>query len=144
MKPTIEPYLFFAGRCEEAIEFYEATFGAKLEMLMRFEEAPESTPEGVLTPDWAKKVMHASILIGESRIMLSDGCGPDDASFAGFSLSIAPDDEAEAHRIFNALAAGGKVECPLAKTFWSPCYGMLTDKFGIGWMVNVLAAISCE
>lgn len=144
MKPAIEPYLFFAGRCEEAIEFYEATLGAKREMLMRFEEAPESPPEGVLAPNWANKVMHSSMIIGESRIMLSDGCGADEDSFAGFSLSVAPDDEAEAHQIFNALADGGKVECPLAKTFWSPCYGMLTDKFGIGWMVSVPAEISCE
>ena len=140
MNNPIEPYLFFAGRCEEALDFYEATLGAKREMLMRFDEAPDPLPDGMISPDWGGKVMHASFLIGPSRIMASDGCNADDAGFSGFSLSLAPADETEARRIFDALAHGGSVEMPLAKTFWSPCYGMLTDKFGIGWMVNVPAA----
>jgi PhnB protein len=139
MKPPVEPYLFFAGRCEEALEFYETTLGAKREMLMRFEDSPEPMPEGTTPPGWGKKVMHASLLIGSGRIMASDGCNADSAGFSGFSLSLAPANEAEAHRLFDALAEGGTVEMPLAKTFWSPCYGMLTDKFGIGWMVNVVA-----
>ena len=139
MNHPIEPYLFFAGRCEEALEFYESTLGATREMLMRFDEAPDPVPEGMMAADWGKKVMHASLLIGTGRIMASDGCNADDAGFSGFSLSIAPADEAEARKIFNALAEGGTINMPLEKTFWSPCYGMLTDKLGIGCMINVPA-----
>ncbi len=138
MKANIEPYLFFAGRCEEALEFYEKALGAKREMLMRFDEAPDPVPDGMMAPGWEKKVMHASIRIGDSVLMASDGCGPADGGFDGFRLSIAPDDEAEATQVFEALSEGGTVDMPLGKTFWSPCYGMLTDKFGIGWMVNVV------
>lgn len=139
MNSSIEPYLFFAGRCEEALEFYERTLGAKREMLMRFDESPEAMPEGMISADWGSKVMHASFLVGSSRIMASDGCDANDDGFKGFALSLAPADEGQAREVFDALAAGGSVEMPLGKTFWSPCYGMLTDKFGIGWMVNVPA-----
>jgi PhnB protein len=137
--PIIEPYLFFNGRCEEALEFYENTLGAKRVMLMRFDEAPDSPPEGMLPADWGQKVMHASLRVGECMVMMSDGCGPQDGGFHGFSLSIAPPDEAEARRIFGALANGGTVQMALDKTFWSPCYGMLTDRFGLSWMINVVA-----
>ena len=141
-KPVIEPYLFFGGRCEEALEFYEAALGAKRVMLMRFEEAPDPMPEGMLTPGWEKKVMHAAITIGECMLMMSDGCGPDDGEFDGFRLSICPEDEEQAARFFTALSEDGSVEMPLGKTFWSPCYGMCTDRFGVGWMVNLAAEIS--
>ena len=140
MNPSIEPYLFFAGRCEEALEFYESSLGAKREMLMRFDDSPEAMPEGSIPPGWGNKVMHASFLVGGGRVMASDGCGTDEAGFTGFALSLAPADEAEARRLFDALADGGTVEMPLGKTFWSPCYGMLTDRFGIAWMVNVPAS----
>ena len=136
-KTIIEPYLFFGGRCEEAVEFYEKTFSAERVMLMRFEETPDPMPEGILAPGWEKKVMHASFRIGDSMIMASDGCGTEDHKFDGFRLSICPENEAEAKRIFEALAEGGSIEMPLGKTFWSPCYGMCTDRFGVGWMVNV-------
>ncbi len=137
-KPVVEPYLFFGGRCEEAVEFYESALGAKRVMLMRFDEAPEAPPEGMLAPGWEKKVMHAAIYVGETMVMMSDSCGPEAASFNGFRLSIGTADEDEAKRFFDALAAGGSVEMPLGKTFWSPCYGMCTDKFGVGWMVSVV------
>ncbi len=139
MKTTlVQPYLFFGGRCEEAITFYRTTLGAQVEMLMRFKESPEPPPPGMMPPDWGEKVMHATLSIGGAKIMASDGCGGSEATgFAGFSLSLSLPDEAAAQRAFTALAEGGKVEMPLGKTFWSPCFGMLTDRFGVGWMVNV-------
>ncbi len=137
--PVIEPYLFFGGRCEEALEFYESSLGAKRVMLMRFDEAPDQPPEGMLAPGWEKKVMHSAVFIGGSMVMMSDGCGPDGGKFDGFRLSIGTDCEKETKRFFDALSEGGSVEMPLGKTFWSPCYGMCTDKFGVGWMVSVIA-----
>jgi PhnB protein len=132
----IQPYLFFNGRCEEAIEFYRSALGARLEMLMRYRESPDPPPPGMLPPGWEDKVMHASLRVGEAVVMASDGCatGP---SFSGFSLSIAPPDVASAERAFAALAEGGTVAMPLGKTFWSPCFGVLTDRFGVNWMINV-------
>ena len=138
MKTFIQPYLFFSGRCEEALEFYKTVLGAKIEMLMRFKESPEPPPPGMLLPGHENKVMHASFRIGESLLMASDGCG-ENSKFEGFSLSISLPAEAEAKRVFDALAAGGEVRMPLTKTFWSPCFGMLTDRFGMGWMIGVEA-----
>ena len=132
----IEPYLFFGGRCEEALEFYRTTLGAQVEMIMRFKESPEPPPPGSIPPGFENKVMHASFRIGTSRLMASDGNG-EGANFAGFSLSLAVPSEAEADRAFAALGEGGKVGMPLTKTFWSPKFGMLTDRFGLGWMISV-------
>lgn len=132
----IQPYLFFNGRCEEAIEFYRGAVGARLEMLMRFKESPDPPPPGMVPPGWEDKVMHASLRVGEAIVMASDGCAAE-PGFSGFSLSITPPDVATAERTFAALAEGGEVTMPLGKTFWSPCFGMLTDRFGLGWMINV-------
>lgn len=134
----VEPYLFFEGTCEKAIEFYRKALGAELEMLMRYKEAPEPPPPGMVPPGWEDKVMHASFRIGETRVMASDDCTLQ-AKPGGFSLSIAAADVAEGERLFKALADGGKVTMPFGKTFWSPGFGMLTDRFGIGWMVNTEA-----
>lgn len=134
----VEPYLFFEGTCEKAIEFYRKALGAELEMLMRYKEAPEPPPPGMVPPGWDDKVMHASFRIGESRVMASDDCTLQ-AKPGGFSLSIAASDVAQGERLFKALADGGKVAMPFGKTFWSPGFGMLTDRFGIGWMVNTEA-----
>lgn len=133
----IQPYLFFEGRCEEAIEFYRRTLGASVEMLMRFKELPEPRPEGSVTPQNENKVMHATLRIGESTVNASDGNCQGNAAFNGFSLTVTARDEAEADRIFNALAEGGTVRMPIAKTFFSPRFGMLADRFGVGWMVIV-------
>ena len=133
----IEPYLFFNGRAEEAIEFYKKALGAELQMLMRFKDAPEQPPPDKVAPGSENKVMHASLTIGGSVLMLSDGMASGKTDFKGFSLSISVNKEADADRIFAALAAGGKIEMPLGKTFWAPKFGMLTDKFGVGWMVNL-------
>ena len=135
---TIQPYLFFGGRCEEALEFYGKAIGAQVDFLMRHKESPEPPPPGMLPPGFEDKVMHATFRIGASTLMASDGCG-EGSKFDGFSLSIAVPTEAEADRVFTALADGGEVRMPLEKTFWSPRFGMLTDRFGVGWMVNVVA-----
>lgn len=137
-KTTIQPYLFFGGRCDEALVFYQTALGAEVEMVMRYKDSPEAPPPGTVPEGWESKVMHASFRIGESVIMASDGCEKT-SGFEGFSLSFSVATEEEADRAFNALAEGGNVTMPLAKTFWSPRFGMVTDRFGIGWMVNVVA-----
>ena len=131
----IEPYLFFEGRTEEALAFYQKALGAKVEMMMRNRESPEPPPPGMNAP--AEKIMHASILIDGARVMASDGMCSGKPNFQGFSLSVTAASEAEAKRKFNALAEGGKVTLPLNKTFFSPAFGKLTDRFGVGWMVMV-------
>jgi PhnB protein len=133
----IEAYLFFEGRCEEAIEFYRKVLGAEVMFLMRYKESPE--PPEFVPPGSEEKVMHANIRIGETVIMASDGLCQGSPRFQGFSLSIAVADEPEAERLFTALSEGGKVEMPLSKTFWSPLFGMVADRFGVSWMINVTA-----
>lgn len=142
MSTKIEPYLTFGGRCEEAMAFYTKALGATVEMAMRFSESPEPMPEGMVPPGFENKIMHASIMIGESRVMLSDGCG-DATEYTGFSLSVSVATEAEADAAFNALADGGTVTMPMEKTFWSPKFGMLTDRFGVSWMVSVASDQPC-
>lgn len=135
----VQPYLFFDGRCEEAIGFYQRTLGAQLDMLMRYKESPETPPPGMVPPNFDDKVMHASFRIGDSVVMASDGCTSDAGPhFRGFSLSITAPDEAAARRMFDALGDGGRITMPLGKTFWSPCFGMLSDRYGIDWMIGVM------
>jgi len=136
MKTIIQPYLFFGGRCEEALEFYKTAIGAQVDMVMHHRDNPEPPPPGMLPPGCEDKVMHASFRVGESLLMASDGCG-EGAKFGGFALSLSLPAEADAQRVFAALSAGGKVTMPLMKTFWSPCFGMLEDQFGVGWMITV-------
>ena len=133
---TIEPYLFFNGHCEEAIEFYKKALGAEVLLLMRYKESPESPPPGMVPAGWDNKIMHTSLRIGDANLMASDGCS-DGLNFQGFSLSLSVTDEAQAQRVFAALGVGGQVRMPLSKTFWSRCFGMVTDRFGVGWMVTV-------
>ena len=136
----IQPYLFFNGRCEEAVEFYRKALGAELEMMMRFKDNPDPMPPGMLAPGFENKVMHASLRIGGAVIMASDGMAAGATEFKGFSLSIDAPDAAGVDRLFIALAEGGTVTMPAGKTFWSPWFGMVTDRFGVGWMVGVNAA----
>jgi PhnB protein len=131
----VQPYLFFDGRCEEAIEFYKKTVGAQVEMLMRFKECPD--PQAKNPPGSENKVMHACLRIGDSQVMASDGYCAGQPKFQGFSLSVSAANEKEADRIFSALGDGGQVQMPLGKTFFSPSFGMVADKFGVGWMVVV-------
>lgn len=132
---TVQPYLFFGGRCEEALDFYKKAVGAEVEMLTRFKEGPPSQPG---MPDcFEEKIMHASVRIGDSVILASDGQCDGEPNFEGFSLSITVPDETAAARVFAALSEGGLVTMALEKTFWAPKFGMLQDKFGVGWMVSV-------
>jgi PhnB protein len=133
----VQSYLFFDGRCEEAIEFYKSKLGAKVEMLMRFKDSPEPAQPGMVPPGAENKVMHSCIRIGDTAVMASDGRCMGKPSFQGFSLSLTPPDVAEAERLFAALGDGGQVRMPLAKTFFSPRFGMVADRFGVSWMVVV-------
>jgi PhnB protein len=133
----VEPYLFFEGRCEEAVEFYRKALGAEVLMLMRYKDSPEPPPPGKLPPGSENKVMHARLRVGDTTVMASDGFARGRPSFQGFSLSITVPDEARAEELFAALAEGGQMQMPLARTFWSPRFGMVTDRFGVGWMINV-------
>ncbi len=135
----IQPYLFFDGRCEEAIEFYKQAIGAKVEMLMRFKESPEPPKPGCMAPGSENKVMHACIKLGDTAVMASDGRCEGKPNFQGFALSLTVKTEAEADRYFAALSAGGHVQMPLEKTFYSPRFGMVADRFGVSWMVIVMA-----
>jgi PhnB protein len=132
----VQSYLFFNGRCEEAIEFYKKALGARVEMLMRFSESPEK-PSADCVPADQNKVMHSCIRIGDTAVMASDGMAQGNPEFKGFSLAISARDESEAKRLFGALSEGGQVHQPLIKTFFSPSFGMVADKFGVGWMVIV-------
>jgi PhnB protein len=131
----VQPYLFFDGRCEEALEFYCQALGATVEMLMRYKESPEPPPPGMVPPDMADKVMHASLRIGDSTVMASDDCTHKQVSFQGFHLALSVADDAEAEQRFAALSDGGQVTMPLARTFFATKFGMLVDRFGMGWMV---------
>jgi PhnB protein len=132
------PYLFFDGRCEEAIAFYKKALGAEVEMMMRFKEAPEQPPPGTVPPGSENKVMHACLRINGSSVMASDGCAQQGKpKFEGFSLTVNAKDETEADRMFAALADGGQVQMPLGKTFFAKRFGSVSDRFGVGWMVIV-------
>lgn len=136
---NVTPYLFFGGRCDEALDFYRQSVGATLLMRMRFDESPEPLPPGMIPPGFSSKVMHASMRIGNTTVMASDGCGEGPRP-AGFSLAVSVDTAGEATRMFDALADGGTVGMPLERTFWSPLYGTVTDRFGVSWMVMVAAS----
>ena len=133
----VQPYLFFDGRCVEALDFYKSALGAEVTMLMRFKESPDPPPPGMVPAGSEDKVMHAALRIGEATVLASDGRCQGKPSFQGFSLSLTARDEAEADRLFGALAEGGQVQMPLGKTFFSPRFGMVTDRFGVSWMVIV-------
>ncbi len=130
----VEPYLFFEGRCEEALDFYRRALGAEVTALLRFKESPDPT---MCQPGLEDKVMHAVVRLGNNTIMVSDGMSSGNLAFQGFSLSLSMADKAEAARLFTALADGGQVQMPLAETFWSPLFGMVADRFGVSWMIIV-------
>ena len=133
----VQPYLSFDGRCEEAVEFYRRALGAEVTMLMRFKDSPEPPQPGMCPPGSGDKVMHASFRIGDTTVMASDGRCEGRPSFQGFSLSLTVPDEAEADRLFAALADGGQVQMPLARAFFSPRFGMVADRFALSWMIHV-------
>ena len=136
----VESYLMFEGRCDEALEFYRHALGAQVTMLMRYKDNPEPAAgegcaDGSGPGPKPEMVMHAEFTVGETTLMASDGMGSGKASFQGISLALSPASEAGAQRLFNALADGGQVQMPLAKTFFSPAFGMVADRFGVCWMV---------
>ena len=133
----VQPYLFFDGRCEEALEFYRGALGAEVTMLMRNKDSPAPHPPGMIPPGSGDKVMHVSFRIGDTTLLASDGRCGGQPTFKGFSLSLTAANEAEAGRLFAALADGGQVQMPLGKTFFSPRFGMVADRFGVSWMVYV-------
>lgn len=133
---TIQPYLFFEGRAEEALAFYGKVLGAKSEMVMKYKEMPDPQP-GSIPPGGENKIMHMSFRIGDATIMGSDGHCSGSPKFGGFALTYNAKDAAEAERVFKSLSEGGEVRMPLCKTFFSPAFGMLADKFGLGWMIIV-------
>jgi len=135
----VTPYLNFNGRCEEAIEFYRKAVGAEVMALMRFSDNPEACASGQVPPGTEKKVMHSSLQIGKSTVMATDGQCTGKASFEGITLSLSAPDVPASERLFKALGDGGQVHVPLTKTFFSPSFGMVADRFGVTWMVLVAA-----
>jgi PhnB protein len=131
----LQPYLYFDGRCEEAIEFYRDKLGAEVTMLMRFKDAPG--PASMIPPGGENKVMHAHLRIGGADVLASDGRCQGHPQFQGFSLSLTASSDDEAEKMFNALSDGGMVQMPLDKTFFSSRFGMVADRFGVSWMVYV-------
>lgn len=134
--PLVSPYVFFEGRCEEAVEFYKKALGAEVGMMMRYKEAPEPPP-GPMPAGYENKIIHAQLKIGPTIVMMSDGRCMGKSNFQGFALSLMVPTEAEAKKRFAALSEGGQAQAPLSKTFFSPAFGMVTDRFGVLWMVLV-------
>ena len=135
----VQPYLYFYGRCEEAVGFYKRALGADAVELMRFQDAPEPMPAGMLPPGFESKIMHGTFRLGDITVMVSDGSGSGSAGHHGFGLAITLATEAESRRCFTALADGGQIGMALGRTFWSPCFGSVTDRFGVTWMINTAA-----
>jgi PhnB protein len=131
----VQPYLFFNGRCEEALAFYKTVLRAEVLMLMRFKDNPDQLPPGMVPPGSEDKVMHACLRIGESEVMASDGCSTEAPASQGVSLSLSVSSEGEANRLFHALGEGGQVQMPIGKTFFSPRFGIVADRFGVSWMI---------
>jgi PhnB protein len=136
----VQPYLFFEGRCEEALAFYREQLGARMVMMMRYKDNPEaSKPETAsgcsLPPGSDDKIMHASFMVGDAMLMASDGMCSGKPQFTGISLSLSAPDEQQAERYFNALSTGGQVRMPMTQTFFAKRFGMVQDKFGVSWMV---------
>jgi PhnB protein len=133
----LNPYLFFNGRCEEAIGFYQKALGATVPVLMRVKDSPVPPPDGKIAPGSENKIMHCEVNIGDVRFMASDGMASGEPSFKGFSLSLTYTDRKQADQAFDALAQGGKIDMPLSETFWAPRFGMVTDRFGVQWMISL-------
>jgi PhnB protein len=136
---VIQPYLFFNGSCEQAVQFYRMALGAEIQFMMRYKESPEPLKPGLVQAGFENKVMHTSFRVGQTVVMAADDCTGKTTGFQGFNLALSVPNEGEANRLFAALADGGQVRLPLARTFWSPCFGMVADRFGVGWMVSVPA-----
>lgn len=131
----VQTYLFFEGRCEEALDFYRDTLGAEIGPIMRFRDNPDDPEKTMFPPGAGDNVMHATMTIGETTIMASDGRCSGTANFAGMSLTLVMPEVESAERLYRALAVTGQVRMPLRETFFSPAFGSVTDKFGLNWMI---------
>jgi PhnB protein len=133
----VQPYLDFEGRCEEALDFYRTALGAEVKMLLRFADGPKATSsqDCQMPPGSENKVMHAEFRIGDTTLMASDCFCTGKPSFQGISIALSPPNDAEARRLFDALADGGEVRQPLTETFFASSFGMVADRFGLGWMI---------
>jgi PhnB protein len=129
---SIQPYLFFEGRCDEALSFYKQALGAEVQMLMRWKDSPDKS---MCTPANENTVMHCRFTIGDAVVMGSDGRNSGQSKFDGFALSLEAKSDAEAEKLFKALSDGGEIAMPLGKTFFASSFGMVRDKFGVHWMV---------
>lgn len=138
---AINPYLNFNGNTEDAFLFYKSIFGGEFTSFQRFKTVPGLPGLEKMSEADQNKLMHVSLPIGKNNELMGtdilESLGHEKVSGNNISLSLHPDTADEAHRIFEALSAGGKVVMPLEKTFWASLFGMVTDKFGIQWMVNV-------
>ena len=134
---AVTPYLFFDGRCEEAIDFYKKTIGAEVGMMMRYKESPEPPQPGMVPPGSDNKIMHACITVSGAPVMCSDGRCQGNPKFDGFAVSINPKDKAEAERMFKGLSDGGQPFMPLGETFFAKSFGMVKDRFGVHWMLII-------
>lgn len=139
---NIHPYLIFGGRCQEALDFYAKALDAKVEGLMHFKEKPDMMKDCGMGPEMGDKIMHCAFKVGAATLMAADGLMKEKMEFKGISLTLYVKDEAEAKQRFDALAEGGQVRMPLTPTFYSPCFGMVNDKFGVEWMVIVPGEMS--
>ncbi|MFC5051453.1 YciI family protein [Rubritalea spongiae] len=142
---NVEPYLFFGGRCEEALKFYQNVLHAKVGLVMRHSDSPEPAPAGMLPEGFENKIMHTEFSVGKVKLMASDGCGESVKSdSSGYQLALTVPSEPVAQRVFDDLSKGGEIVMPIGKTFWSPFFGIVTDQFGVGWMVMVPAMNDCK
>jgi PhnB protein len=133
----VTPYLYFNGRCEEALSFYQQTIGARVECQMRFSDCPGELDPNMVPPGTEHRIMHAAFKLGETTIFAADGCASAEMKPAGFGLSLQTPDVAEAEQLFNALAWEGEVRMAMTKTFFSPSFGIVVDKFGVNWLIYV-------
>lgn len=143
MSSTVTPYVMFGGNCEQALEFYRTALGAKIEMVMRYKENPDPPPPGFLPPGMDDKIMHASLRIDGAALMASDCPGPA-PSLDGVAIALEMPTAAAVAKAFAALSEGGTITMPLGKTFWTPSFGMVTDRFGVSWMVMVAVPMPDE
>jgi len=136
---AVTPYLFFHGRCAEALAFYQEVLGAEITAVFRFKDNPDTSGR-TMPPEMMENIMHASLKIGTAEVFMSDGCGDPAVPFQSFGLSLTVATAADATHAFAALSKGGEVRMPLGKTFFSPCFGIAADRFGVCWMIYVLPA----
>jgi PhnB protein len=132
---SVQPYVFFDGKCDEAIAFYSSAIGAKTQMLMRYKDCPDPQGKAACKPGTEDKVMHANVKIRDTEVLMADGHCGGNPKFEGFGLALQAKDNQDAEKLFAALSEGGNVMMPMSETFFAHRFGMVADKFGVMWMV---------